>query len=257
MLVVMLSMSGCIALGAESMKSEKDREKSVELYVSAAASLTESMADIERAYELAYPEVELIVNLASSGSLQRQIEEGAPVDVFISASMDKMVTLQEEGLLYEDTYEALLGNEIVLIAPFGSEKSISFEMLTSADVEIFAIGEPESVPAGKYAKEALVSLGLYEDLEDRIILAKDVKEVLTWVEMNEADAGMVYQTDAFVSEEVQIVEGAPEGSHKPIVYPVAVVGDSNHVEEAKAFIAYLKDAGMDIFTSYGFNDGTE
>jgi molybdate transport system substrate-binding protein len=184
--------------------------------------------------------------------LQRQIEQGAPSDVFVSASLAKMKAL-EEGELLDDSYKNLLKNEIVLVVP--NEEAIikSFDDLKSQEDFIFAMGEPDSVPAGKYASEVLDYLELSEVLSEKTVLAKDVKEVLTWVELGEADAGMVYATDAYVSDKVTIAEEAPAGSHKDIIYPCAVIKSSENKEAAEGFIEFLySEEALSIFEKYGF-----
>ncbi len=264
LILMMILMTGCRTTtlseavdenSTNDVVSTGEGNQKVEIIVSAAASLTEAMEEVEIAYEEVNPKVDVIINLGSSGSLQRQIEQGAPTDVFISASLDKMNTLMEERYLLKDSYRALLKNSMVLIVPKDESQVKSFDDLDSEKVELIAIGEPESVPAGMYAKEVLNYLGLYDKITDKIIVGKNVKEVLTWVEMNEVDAGMVYQTDAIISEKVIVVSKAPADAHEEIIYPVAVINESEHIEEAEAFVEYLMASGMPIFESYGFTDG--
>jgi len=237
----------------ENNKEEVEEVKEVpEMYVSAAASLTESMKEVADLYEEQVGDAKVILNFASSGSLQRQIEQGAPTDVFVSASLGKMKTLDEEDLL-EDGYNNLLKNEIVLVVPKENSIIENFDNLKEDKEFIFAIGEPESVPAGKYASEVLNYLELTDLLSEKTVMAKDVKEVLTWVEMGEADAGMVYATDAYVSKQVDIAEWAPDGSHSPIIYPCAVVKDSKVKKSAEGFIEFLQsEEAIKIFENYGF-----
>ncbi len=228
-------------------------DEPTKLYILAAASLTESMEELKTTFESTHDDVDVILTFASSGSLQNQIEQGAPADVFISASLGKMQTLQEESLLYEDTYVELLKNDIVLVVPKDRDIDVTFESLTDDGVTRIAMGEPESVPAGKYAKEVLDYIGITEALSSKTVFAKDVKEVLTWVELGEVDAGMVYSTDAYVSEKVDIADNAPVESHAPIIYPAAVVVESEHVDMATVFLEFLQEEeSMDIFTHYGF-----
>ncbi|MBN1498850.1 MAG: molybdate ABC transporter substrate-binding protein [Spirochaetes bacterium] len=226
----------------------------VELTVSAAASLKNTMEETKAAYEKANPGTAITVNYASSGSLQHQIEEGAPVDVFISASPKQINALKEKSLLEDSTITQLYKNSIVLIVPLDSDIS-GFNDLSGEMTGKLALGEPASVPAGQYAMEVLVSLKLADTVKNRTVFAKDVREVLTWVESGNADAGIVYRTDAMISSKVKMAAQAPEGSHKPVIYPGAVIKTSPNMKPASEFLKWLstdKDA-VDIFTKYGFS----
>lgn len=226
----------------------------VALTVSAAASMTEAMKDIKTAYEAANPNVTITYNFGSSGSLQTQIEQGADADVFASAAQNKMNALQEKGLILEDTRKDFLENKVVLIVPKDSTAGItSFDDLATDKVKQIGLGEPDSVPVGQYSKQILTSLNLFDAIESKLIFGKDVKEVLTWVETGNVDAGMVYSTDANVSDKVTVIAAAPDGTHDPICYPAAVIKDSKNVDAAKAFVNYLYSSdAKTIFEKYGF-----
>lgn len=225
----------------------------VTLTVSAAASLKDAMEEIKTAYTAQKPNVTITYNFGASGSLQQQIEQGAAVDLFLSAATKQMDALQEKGLILEDTRKNFLENKIVLIAPSDSTKVTKFEDLTSADIKNIGLGQPDSVPVGQYAKDVLTYLKLFDSIEKKVVYGKDVKEVLTWVETGNADAGMVYETDAKVSDKVKIVAAAPEGSHKPVYYPAAVIKASKNVDAAKDFINYLYGSdAKTVFEKYGF-----
>jgi molybdate transport system substrate-binding protein len=225
----------------------------VTLTVSVAASLQDAMEAIKLLYEQQSPEINIVYNLGSSGSLQYQIERGAPVDVFISAAPKQMNVLEKKGLLLENTQKNLLKNQIVLITPKADNNIASFQDLTKNNVQKIAIGNPESVPAGQYAKEVLESFNLYDKLTSKFVFAKDVRQVLFYVETGNVDGGLVYATDAKISERVKVVATAPENSHSPIIYPVAVIRNSQHPEEAKAFIQFLlSKTAQEVFKQYGF-----
>lgn len=234
---------------------EEPESEPVELIVSAAASMKDAMLEIQELYQKVNPNITVTMNFGSSGSLQQQIEQGAPVDVFVSASIGKMNSLREKSLILEDTYTELLENKIVLIVPKGNEAEIvGFDDITTDKIGKLAIGEPESVPAGKYAKETLTNLGLWDGLGDKALLGKDVRAVLAWIETENADAGIVYATDAQVSDQVEVVAVAPEESHSPVIYPAAVVKDTKQEEAAKTFLEFLKsDEGKEVFESFGFS----
>ena len=222
------------------------------LTLSVAASLTETIGEIETQYRQDHAEIDFRNNFDGSGTLAREIEQGAPVDVFLSAAAGPMDELQAKGLIEAGTRHDLLRNTLVLIAPRGSGLQ-GFAGLTDKSVRQIALGDPGSVPAGQYGKETLTALKLYERVKGKIVLAKDVRQVLTYVETGNADAGLVYATDAQNDARVRIVATAPEETHEPIVYPVAVVGAGRESGAAQQFVEYLKSpAAAAIFVKHGF-----
>ena len=228
-------------------------ESEVSLTISAAASLKGAMEEVKAAYAEEKPNVILTCNFGSSGSLQQQIEQGAEVDVFFSAAAKQMDALQEKGLIVEDTRKNILENKIVLIVPKDVTSVTDFNDLTSDNVKKIALGETKSVPVGQYSEEVLKKLNLMDTIESKVVFGKDVKEVLTWVETGNADAGMVYETDSITSEKVRVVAYAPEGSHKPVVYPAAVIKDSKNIDASKDFMSFLcSEKSKLIFEKYGF-----
>ena len=232
---------------------DEEEKAPVELNISAAASLKEVMADLETEYKKSNENVTLVVNYGSSGSLQQQIEQGAPCDLFISAGQSQMNNLKEEGLLIDNTTKDLVENSLVLVVANGVEIS-SFDDLKSDNVTHIAVGEPESVPAGKYADEVLTNTGIKDSINDKLVFAKDVKEVLAWVASGNSDVGFVYLSDALSSDSVSIVENVDEvNNHSSITYPVSVIKDSTNVDEAKKFEDFLfTDTAQKIFEKYGY-----
>jgi molybdate transport system substrate-binding protein len=227
--------------------------QATELTLSVAASLQDAMKALEPVYREQNPNTKITYNFGSSGSLQQQIEQGAPVDVFISAAERQIQALDEKNLLLPGTRKDLLGNEVVLIASQKATGISDFQDLTSNQVQRFSIGDPESVPAGQYAREVLTSLNLYDAIKPKIVFAKDVRQVLSYVETGNVDAGIVYASDAQVSNQVKIVTTAPKGSHKPIVYPIAVIQRSQNQAAAKEFVDFLSsDTAKPVFEKYGF-----
>ncbi|WP_370224155.1 molybdate ABC transporter substrate-binding protein [Cytobacillus sp.] len=255
LIVLFLLLAGCSnsdqSKNTGKEKQEETGEK-VELTISAAASLQDALTDIEASFEKEHPNMLVNFNFGASGSLQQQISQGAPADLFFSAAEDKFDKLVRDGLIEEKNGIDLVGNELVLVVPKESAKGIkSFNDLTEADR--LSIGTPESVPAGKYAKESLENMGIWKSLEEKVVYAKDVRQVLTYVETNNVDAGIVYKTDALISEKVNIVDTADENTHDAIIYPLGVVKDTRHPEEAKLFYDYLQNENsMSIFEKYGF-----
>ncbi len=224
-----------------------------EITVSAAISLKDALDEISRPYTSEHAGADVHFNLGGSGTLQRQIEQGAPVDIFISASPKEMDSVQSQGLLLTDTRKNLVRNSVVLIVPAGSTSISSFQGLTRAAVKTVAVGEPQTVPAGKYAQEVLTHFGVYDQLKPKLVLAKDVRQVLSYVETGNADAGIVYATDAKISKKVAVVATAPEDSHSPVVYPCAVIKNSKNPAGAKAFLEFLAgEKARTVFKKYGF-----
>lgn len=235
-------------------KPEEEAKEEVELLVSAAASLTDVLEEIKTAYKEVSPETTLTFTLGSSGALQTQIEEGAPVDVFMSAAQKQMDALEEGELIEDGTRKTLLINKVVLITPKDSDLSItSFDDMTKDEVKKIGIGDPASVPVGQYSEEIFESLKIKDAINDKLVLAGDVRTVLNWVELGEVDLGLVYQTDAMTSDKVNIVTDAPEDTHKEVSYPVATVKDSNNKEASQAFLDFLStDTAKGLFEKYGF-----
>lgn len=228
-----------------------EKKLSGELLISAAASLTDAMNDIGKLYQ-ADKGIKITFNFGSSGSLQQQIEQGAPADIFISAATKQMKALDEKGLILKDTSKNLLKNRMVLVVPKDSTKIKDFNDLTEA--KVIALGEPESVPAGKYAQELLTKLELWDKVSSKAVYAKDVRQVLAYVESGDADAGIVYRTDALISDKVKVAALADEKLHSPVVYPAAVVKDSKNPEAARDFIQFLSsDKAQAVFEKYGFS----
>ncbi|WP_336783129.1 molybdate ABC transporter substrate-binding protein [Paenibacillus illinoisensis] len=230
-------------------------QETVELTISAAASLTDAMKEIETGYELAHPSVELNFNFGASGALQQQIEQGAPADIFVSAATKNMNALVDENLIAASDQKNLLQNSLVAIVPAGSENAVSSEQdLTADSVKTVAIGIPESVPAGTYAKEALTKAKLWDQLESKLVQGKDVRQVLQYVETGNADAGFVYKTDALTSDQVEIAFEVNKNSYTPAHYPVGIIEGTKHRTEAEQFYAYLQTPEvLDVFAKYGFS----
>ncbi|MFF2447304.1 molybdate ABC transporter substrate-binding protein [Neobacillus sp. NPDC058068] len=260
-MMFLLVITGCSTNDQSKQPAEKKQpvaekqaapEENVELTISAAASLQDALTEITANFNKEHGNVKINYNYGASGALQQQISQGAPVDLFFSAAEDKFDALVKDGLIEEKDGIDLVGNELVLVVPKESTKGIkTFEDLPKADK--ISIGTPESVPAGKYGKEVLGNLNIWSNVEGKIVYAKDVRQVLTYVETGNVDAGMVYKTDALTSDKVEIAATASELTHTPIIYPVGVIKASSHQKEAMLFYDYLKTkAAMDVFEKYGF-----
>lgn len=227
-----------------------------EITVSAAASLRDAFQEIGRVYE-ARTGKRINFNFGASGALQKQIEAAAPVDVFASAGAQQMDALADKSLIDRDTRRDFARNELVVVTPQTSAPQInSFPDLDAAEVRRVAVGNPRTVPAGQYAEQVFNSLGLASKLQPKLILAEDVRQVLDYVARGEVDAGVVYRTDAQVAGgSVRIAATAPENSHEPILYPIAVVRESRNREAARAFVELvISPEGQGILRHYGFGD---
>ena len=224
-----------------------------EIIVSAAASLTETMNELIEMYKKVKPDVTITPTYGSSGSLQQQIEQGAPVDIFISASPKQVDALAKQGLILKDTRKNIVENKVVLIVPKSTKGITQFEDAATDKIKQIALGEPSSVPVGQYSEEIFTALGILDKVKPKAVYAKDVRQVLTYVEMGEVDAGIVYATDAAISKKVTVIASAPEGTHKPVIYPAAVVKTSAQPQVAKTFLAWLSSADASkVFVKYGF-----
>jgi molybdate transport system substrate-binding protein len=251
------SLAGCgrknISNNSNSTEKKSANNSPVTLNISAAASLKEPMEEIKKLYFNQKPHVTLTFNFGSSGALQQQIEQGADVDIFISAAAKQMDALKSKDLILKETSQNLLQNDVVLVIPKDSADVSTFSDLTTDKIKKIALGEPKSVPAGQYAEEVFTKLGILDKVKGKAVYGKDVKEVLTWVETGNADAGIVYTTDAKTSTKVKIVATASSNSHSPVVYPLAIIKESKKIDAAKDFINFLNnDKSKTIFEKYGF-----
>ncbi len=241
MLVAVALMQAAPVLGAE------------ELTVSAAASLTNAFPEIGQIFEKQHPGSKVIFNFAASGPLLQQIAQGAPVDVFASADEKTMDQAQEKGLIVPASRKNFVSNTLVLIVPKDSKLNLTgIQGLAQPEVKRVGLGNPASVPVGRYTKETLTQAGLWEVLQPKLIMGESVRQVLDYVSRGEVDAGFVYATDAAIMggkvKHVATVQG-----HQPIVYPVALVAASKKQALGKEFIKLIESPeGMAILTKYGF-----
>lgn len=245
---------GFTACSTQNNAQTGDSADNVNLTISAAASLKNAMEELTPMYEQANKGQTLTFNYGGSGDLQKQIENGAPTDVFISAAQKQMDALEQEGFLAEGTREDLLKNNLVLIVPRGKTEIATIEDLGTDKAAQVALGEPSTVPAGQYAEEALTNLNLLDTVKEKAVYGKDVTQVLTYVENGEVDAGLVYETDAkSVPDKVTIVSKVPESSYKTVIYPMAVLKDSTLQDAVKNFESFINsDEAKAVFEKYGF-----
>ncbi len=225
-----------------------------EIVVSAAVSLRAAFQDIGKLYE-ARNAAKVKFNFGASGGLQTQIEAGAPVDLFASAGAKQMDALAAREAIDVETRLDFARNTLVLIIPANAERQInSFADLTSTRLQRLAVGNPKTVPAGQYAEQLLANMKLLPALQSRLIFGEDVRQVLDYVARGEVDAGIVYATDARAAKDtVRIVDTARDDLHDPVLYPLAIIKDSRHKEEAKRFCDFvLSPESQSILQKHGF-----
>lgn len=267
--VMALSVAGCSSntttTTQDTSNNDAENAETSTVTVFAAASMTETLNQIAEMYKEVDPSVELVFNFDSSGTLKTQIQEGADCDIFISAAQKQMNQLDAtqdaeanpDGLDFidPDTRFNLVSNSVVLITPSGNPEGLSsFEEVGTDKVKLIALGNSD-VPVGQYSEEIFTNMGIWDELnaDGKITFGTNVKEVLAQVEEGAVDCGVVYSTDAATSDKVDVVATAPEGTHKPIVYPAAVLKNAPNAEKAKEFLDYLKtDECSQVFESVGF-----
>lgn len=226
-----------------------------EISVSAAISLKNAFEEIGKLYEQNNKDEKIIFNFGGSGDLKKQIEGGAPVDIFAPASQKDMNDLSEKGLINKESRINFASNSIVLVTPAVSGIKISsFSDLAKTEIKKICIGNPATVPAGKYAKEVMMHHDIWNKIETKTVLAENVRQVLDYVVRNEVDAGIVYETDAMsVPKDVVITVKATPESHSPVIYPAALVATGKNQEPSKRFLIALgSEKGMEILKKYGF-----
>lgn len=224
------------------------------LLVSAAASLQDALKEIQPLFQKTQSNIKVNYNFGASGALQQQIEQGAPADIFFSAATKQMNALQDKNLILPDTRRNLLTNSLDLIVPSNSRLNIdSFSQLTGTNVKRIAVGEFRSVPVGQYSEELFQKLGILQQVKPKLVFGNNVRNVLAAVESGNADAGIVYTTDAKTSDKVRVVATASENLSSPIVYPIAVISSSKNPEAAKEYIQLLTaKQARTVFEKYGF-----
>lgn len=225
--------------------------RAADLTVFAAASLTDALEEIGAAWEKAGGG-KIALNLGASSTLARQIQEGAPADLFLSADEGKMDSLAKKGLILAATRRSVLSNTLVIVVPKDSTAKIAAPK-DLASVRNLALAEPQSVPAGIYAKSYLKKLGLWSQVIDKVIPTENVRAALAAVESGNVDAAIVYKTDAGISKKVQVAYEVPLAEGPKISYPFAVMAESKQKEAAKRFLAYLESKpALAVFRKYGF-----
>lgn len=244
--LIKIFLIAALAAAASGCLSEKPEDnKPVEITVSAAVSFQDAMKDIGAHFQAKHPEVKVNFNFGASGVLEKQIEQGASVDLFASASQKEIDLLEEKGLIIKSTRTNFTRNKLVIIAP----SRLTIEELKNLDK--IATGDPKTVPAGRYAQTFPENAGIYEMSKSKLIFAENVRQVLDYVEHGEVDAGFVYFSDTIKSN--MSVSSINDSLYPPIVYPVAVIKDSQQPAISRQFIEYIQsNEGQIILQKYGF-----
>ena len=250
-LFVLIALAGLFGRSEATAQPATDRE----ITVSAAISLKDAFEEIGKSFMERNPGMKVIFNFGASGDLARQIEAGAPVDVFASAAPKDMDDVDRKGLVASGSRKDFARNTVVLIQPVESTIALtSLRDLLKGAVKRIAMGNPKTVPAGRYAEEALRHFHLWEALKEKLVFGENVRQVLDYVARNEVDAGLVYSTDAAIrSKDVKMVEKLPSDSHQPVIYPIGVIKGTRAEPTARAFVdAVLSPEGQKILARYRF-----
>ena len=242
--ILLMVLGFCLGLAMVSQVYARD------LTVSAAASLTNAFTELKTTFEKSHPDVTLQLNFAASNPLLKQMQEGAPVDVFASADQETMDKAEQSGVVDKTSRKDFAKNDLVLITPKNGAKLKSLKDLKKQ--KRIAIGTPESVPAGRYARESLTAAKLWEPLQSKFIYGNNVRQVLNYVARGEVDAGIVYKTDA-IKQKDNVDIALVLSNHTPVLYPIAVATTGKNSKDAQTFLDYtLSEEGQAILKTFGF-----
>ena len=252
-LIVLLLLSLVLSLTAGCGEQQVEEQASGEIYVFAASSLTDCLNEIIVLYQNESGNTVIPV-YEGSGTLKKQIAEGAECDIFISANQKQMDELEQAGEVNTETRRDLLSNSLTLIASAEKAETVTdVQSLLDDDISLVAVGEPNDVPAGQYAEELFRNMGIKEEIQTKLVYAKNVRAVLEYVDGGDADAGFVYRTDAMLMENGVIIGDAPAEYYTAVNYPAAIMNNAPQPEAAADFFAFLEsDAAKAVFEKYGF-----
>lgn len=249
-----LSLGLILSLSSVTSLAPAQSKQQSEVLIGAAISLQPALEEIKAGLKAEKDLPEIRFNFASSGALQQQIEQGAPLDIFIAAGEEPMQRLESKALIDQASRAPLLGNTLVLAAPAGNSRNLKdLSELKAAAFKKIALGDPKTVPAGQYAKDALDHAKLKETLQPKLVYGSNVKQVLTYVESGDVDAGFVYASDIKNNPKVKSLFEVPSSMHRPIVYPAALVKASKQSEAARRLLKELRsEKSRAVFEKYGF-----
>lgn len=251
--LLLIMMVGLVACSSGENEGTNGEEK-VEIIIAAAASLTDAFTEMGENFKTANPNSDLKFTFASSGQLQRQIEQEAPVDVYASAGQKQMNALEEKDLIHKDTRENFVENSIVMITQKENQDTIKeFSDLKNYSGGKIAIGDPEHVPVGQYTKSVFESLEVMDPLKEDIVLSNDVRQVLAYTETGEVELGFVFSSDSVASDKVRVIQEAPKDAYDTPLYPISIIKSSKQKEMGQKWIDYVKSGeGKEILQKWGF-----
>lgn len=251
-MVIGLLAAGLL-VGCGTPRTAREAAPTQEIVVFAGAGLKDALAEVADLYRRQHPGTKVSFNFAGAGTLQKQVEQGTPADVVIFPGERQMNALEKEKLIDRTTRKKILADKLVLITPKDVKKVKGFTDLASPGVGRVSIGDPATVPAGEWAKETLVNLGLWDKVQPKLVLARDVQQVRAHVETGNVDAGLVWRSTAVASPKVRIAAEAPAKAHRPIFFTGAVLSNIRQKEAAAAFLRYLTgpEAAV-VFARRGF-----
>jgi len=251
--IVAVALTLIAGLSLNVAPSIAQKLQSVTLTVSAGTGLKPVLEDVQKAYQQQQPNINISYNFAASGVLQRQIEQGANIDVFIAASSKNMNELQQKGLLLPETRRNLIQSKIALIASKNTKGISSFQDLAKPIVKKIAIGEPRIVPVGAYAEEVFQHWGMTEQVKPKLVYTRSALEIVNFVESGNVDVGIVHDTTVKGLQKVKIVAIAPPNSHSPVIYPVAVLKNSKNQAAANSFVQFLfSQPAKTLYKNHGY-----
>lgn len=254
MLVFAIAIIIFIALSAFLTNSNDEEQKPISIIISASAVLTEVFTDIEEEFEAENPEIDVIMNFANAGSLRMQIEGGAPIDVYSPADRVQMDILVSDGFVYNDSRKDFAGSYLVIIVPKGNVLNLTtMEDLSKSEVKWIASTDTEVSTVGKYAKQSLIEKGLWNSVQNKMIIGDTVKNAMVHVERGEVDAGFVFMTDIKTAkpDTIELITSVPMS--ETINYPIAVVKSTQHQKESQSFVDFVTgEKGSSILEQYGF-----
>lgn len=255
---LLLALTLVIAMSTLGACSNKEKAATTpaeptNLLVSVAPSLKASLEEIKVIYAGSKPGIQITYNYGPSGSLKTQIEQGAAADIFISQGKKEMDDLEQKNLLKAGTRVNLLSDELVLIVNKSNTSINSFEELARPEIKKIGIGEAQTVPAARTAQQTLETLKVWDKVQSKLVVGKDLMQITSWVESGDADAGLVWNTIAMTSNKVRVATTALPSYHEPVVLPAAVIGSSKNSAAAEEFVKFLQsDQAMQVFAKYGF-----
>ncbi|MEQ8174370.1 MAG: molybdate ABC transporter substrate-binding protein [Syntrophomonadaceae bacterium] len=253
LIVALMMIMSTLAACSNKQKAANTQAQTTNLLVSLAPSLKTPMEELKVMYAGSKPDVQITFNYGPSGSLKTQIEQGAAADIFISQGKKEMDDLEQKNLLKAGTRKNLLSDELVLIVGKNNTDINSFEDLARPEIKKIGIGEAQTVPAARTAQQTLQTLKVWDQVQAKLVVGKDLMQITSWVEAGDADAGLVWNTIAMTSNKVRVAATALPSTHEPVVLPAAVIGSSKNSAAAEDFLTFLQsDQAMQVFAKYGF-----